>query len=166
MHRAGSSLLGQADRLVDHLGQIRRPCHPHRPFGQRLCQRDLIHLLKRALTVFANRAVTTQQQHRRVRRPRRQQRPQRVAQACPGSHQSNSQPARELRKTFSHIDRRSLMPRVKKANARIQARVEKRHDLVAREREDVFDSMRRKGLHHHICATRHIEASATCTRTR
>ncbi len=155
MDRPRTARGGQAQCLVDRCSQRIGVRNAHRPLGDRLAEAHLVHFLKGALAVAADRAVAAQQQQGRVRSARGQQGPHSIAQPCPRCHQRHTNAAGQLRVAFGHIDRCRLVAGVIEANACLQAGIEQRHDLVTRQGEDIAHPLSSQGLHDAITTSVH-----------
>ena len=150
MHRPRTSRPCDVQRSANVVVQTVRALRGPRRLGHIARHLRLRHLLKRPSVRVRQRRAAAQERQRRIRHRCRVQRRQGVGEPGARRDQSDARPTREPSPRIRHMHRRRFLPHVQQLDLRIQAGVEHRHDLIARERKDSIHALRPQRPSNHI----------------
>jgi hypothetical protein len=161
MDGAGAPGQGGAHRARRIAPQIGCRGGPKRQFGHGCGHLGLRELLEGAPAVLRDRGGAGQQQHGALRHPRDIERPQRVREAGRCGHEGDARLPGQLGRGVRHEHRSRLVARVDDLDAGIDAGIEDRHDLVARQTENASHAGPCQRLHHDVRTPHETSRSLT-----
>ncbi len=137
VHRAGAPGARDAKSVREvHAERLRR-AHGPGGFRRRRRHRALVHFLERAPAELRSRRMPGEKDHRRFGGERRVERTDRVRVSRAASDEGDPRLAGEAAPSVGHVHRGRLVTHVHDRQRGVERRIEHRHDVVAREREEM-----------------------------
>ncbi len=137
-----------------------------RGLGQRIREFSLAHLLKRPHACLAQGCLARQQHNGRLSHLRGIKRRQRVGMAGATGHQCDSRFSGQSGPGVGHVNGSGLVTGMDEADAGVQGRVEYRHHMVARQREDLSDTGSLQYPNQGICTSEFARSHVISKRQR